>query len=167
MTTSYRNDVAGIQNVRLWKILVSVIALVVVIFAVAVVRSNLDNDGVAIGCPNYGITETKSSPDSRWVAEIGVEGCFQGGATSVLLRPANEPQVFGKNQRAEVFGDFPIVHLRWTENDTLIVMVPDDAQGGAKPHEWRSVRLVHEKYVPTDDEKRKHLVIGHGDVSYE
>ena len=152
---------------RIWKILVSVITLVVILLAVAVVRSCSENDGVGIGCPNYGITETRSSPDSRWVAEVGVEGCLQGGATSVLLRPVNEPETFGKNQRAEVFGDFPIVHLRWTTDGTLVIMVPDDARGGTQPHEWRGVKVTHEKYVPTDDEKKKHLVIGHGDVSYE
>ena len=152
---------------RRWKIFVSVITPAVIILVVAVLRSCSDNDGVAVGCPDYGIAETKLSPDSRWVAEIGVEGCIQGGATSVLLRPANEPQAFRKSQRVEVFGDFPIIHLRWAANDTLVIMLSDEARVGTQPQEWRGVRLIYEKYIPTDEEKRKRVVIRHGEVSYE
>jgi hypothetical protein len=125
------------------------------------------SDTPPIGCPNYGVAHSKISPDGKWVAESGVEGCFQGGTTFILIRKSVEPFDYIPSQRVVSFSDFPTIRFNWDSPDVLEIGVSRDIRDTSFPSEWRGIKLRFSSFDETNEEKSRHLVIGHGAAWYE
>jgi hypothetical protein len=152
---------------RAFAAIIKVGCLCLTVFLGLILAVVVFSDSPPIGCPNYGIVLTKTSPDGAWIAESGVEGCLQGGDTFILIRKSDEPFDYRPSKRVVSFSDFPTIRFNWGSQDVLEIGVSRDISDMAFPPEWRGIKLQFRSFDESNDEKSRHLVIGHGTVWYE